>query len=38
MVSQIPRQLLVMLVVLVCLPWMASCWIEYARLMIGGLG
>jgi flagellar biosynthesis protein FliQ len=38
MVAQIPRQVLVMVVVVVCLPWMVSCWVEYARLLIGGLG
>jgi flagellar biosynthetic protein FliQ len=37
MVAQIPRQVLVMIVVVVCLPWMVACWVEYARVMIGGL-
>ena len=38
MVAQIPRQVLVMIVVVVCLPWMVACWVEYARAMIGSLG
>lgn len=37
MVALIPRQMLVIVVVVVSLPWMVSCWIEYARAMIGGL-
>jgi flagellar biosynthesis protein FliQ len=37
-VAQVPRQVVVLLVVLAVLPWMLSTWVAYARGLIGSLG
>jgi flagellar biosynthetic protein FliQ len=37
-VAQVPRQVVVLLVVLLALPWMLGLWVSYARELIGGLG
>jgi flagellar biosynthesis protein FliQ len=36
-VAQVPRQVVVLLVVLLALPWMVSTWVAYARALIGSL-
>lgn len=37
-VAQIPRQAIVMVVVLLCLPWLIGTWVEYVRALLIGLG
>jgi flagellar biosynthesis protein FliQ len=36
-VAQVPRQVVVLLVVLAALPWMLACWVAFATRMIGSI-
>ena len=36
--AQVPRQVIVLLVVLATLPWMLATWVTYTRGLIGTLG
>jgi flagellar biosynthesis protein FliQ len=37
-VAQVPRQIVVLGVVVLVLPWLVATWVAYARAVIGGLG
>ena len=36
--AQVPRQVIVLLVVLVSLPWMLATWVNYTRGLLSSLG